>query len=116
MAEQVEWALSEGDDESVGYERVVDDELRLVDVRVFDPDEEWRFQVGIAMAEFAREEPLESQLRREVDAALRAVEGVRDVAEEDREVWVVAGGAADPIALLTAVAGVVDRLAPQLEG
>lgn len=114
MNEAVEYErVDDGGD--VIYERVVDDDLRMVDVAVADPGEPWPFQVGVAVAEFVREEPLESRLRREVDAALRGVEGVRDVAEEDREVWVVAGGEADPVALLTAVAAVVDRIAGELE-
>lgn len=114
MSQPVEYERVD-DEESVGYGRVVDDDLRMVDVTVVDLGDPWPFQVGVAMAEFVREEPLESRMRREVEAALRGVDGVRDVAEEDREVWVVAGGEADPVALLTAVARVVDRLAPQLE-
>ncbi len=50
-------------------------------------DHEW--QVDIWAAEFVREEPLESTMRTRVVERLRSVPGVTDVAEEDREVWVV---------------------------
>jgi hypothetical protein len=56
-----------------------------------------------------REEPLEREMREAIDAALRGVPGVKDVAEEDREVWVVAG---DPSgeALVRAAAEAIDAL------
>jgi hypothetical protein len=70
---------------------------------------QWAWQVTIYAAEFVREEPLEQRMRAAVDAALRAVPGVQDVAEEDREVWIVAG---DPSgeALVRAAAEAMDRL------
>lgn len=70
--------------------------------------------VGVHVAEFVREEPLESELRTGVDAALRAVPGVRTVDEEDREVWFVTGDASGE-ALVRAVSEVVDRLAPRVQ-
>ena len=42
-------------------------------------------RVQVNAAEFLREEPLESDLRRALDAALRLVEGVADVIGENRE-------------------------------
>lgn len=71
-------------------------------------DDDWRVQVNVA--EFLREEPLESDLRRALDAALRSVEGVTDVIEEDREQWAVIGSPTGE-GLLKAVALVVDNLA-----
>jgi hypothetical protein len=70
---------------------------------------EWAWLVTIYAAEFVREDPLEQRMRAAVDAALRAVPGVEDVAEEDREVWIVAG---DPSgeALVRAAADALDRL------
>ncbi|MFA1537573.1 hypothetical protein [Actinomadura monticuli] len=70
------------------------------------------WSVGVAVMEFARAEPLESELRCRIAEALTAVTGVTGVEEEDREVWAVFG---DPEgnALVEAVAQVVDALADQ---
>jgi hypothetical protein len=67
----------------------------------------------VAAAEFIRNEPLESTFRARLDEELRAVAGVTGVAEEDREVWIVAG---DPTgaALTRAAALVVDELASRI--
>ncbi len=50
-------------------------------------DEESAWQVSFWVLEFVREEPLESQLRAAIVTSLRAVAGVVDVQEEDREVY-----------------------------
>jgi hypothetical protein len=60
--------------------------------------------------EFVREEPLESELRRRIAAALRSVEGVETAEEMDREVWFVTGTPSGE-AMVRAVAAVVDDLA-----
>jgi len=57
-----------------------------------------------------REDPLEAELRERIDSALRGVDGVVDVAEEDREVWYVAGTPSGET-LLRAAVQVVDDLA-----
>lgn len=69
----------------------------------------WPWQVTIWAAEHVREDPLEREMRDAIDAALRAVPGVEDVEEEDREVWVVAGDPAGE-ALVQAAAEAIDRL------
>jgi hypothetical protein len=74
------------------------------------PDDDWRAQIWVA--EFLREEPLESELDRGVDAALRSVEGVTDVVHEDREQW-IAEGTPTGEALVRAAAGFVDSIADQ---
>src|SRR5262249_2118033 len=51
----------------------------------------WPWQVWAAAAEFVRDDPLESTLRRRMDEALRAVAGVTAVVEGDREVWLAEG-------------------------
>ncbi len=83
------------DDEVDGEEEWVretdDDDVLGVDAVKLEDADEWPWQVTIAVAEFVREDPLEDELRREMDAALRAVPGVADVEEEDREVWIVNG-------------------------
>ena len=84
------------------------DEFGLVEANKYDAGA-WTWQVGVGMAEFIREEPLESEMRRGVEAALRSVPGVTEVAEEDREVWIVQGDA-DGRELVRAVARLVDSL------
>lgn len=71
---------------------------------------DWPWQVEIWVAEFLREEPLQSELFEGVGEALRGVAGVTDVVHEDRETWVVAGTPRGED-LVRAGAGVVDRLA-----
>lgn len=100
--------------EAEAWERAVDDpDLRGVDVQRMDhPD--WTWEVFVSVAEFLREGPLEHELRTGVDAALRAVPGVTEVVEEDRELWLVRGDAAGP-ALVAAVGVVVDGLAERAD-
>jgi len=43
--------------------------------------------------EFVRDDPLETDMRRRIAAALRAVKGGVMTDEEDREVWLVTGTA-----------------------
>ena len=72
----------------------------------------WPWQVGVWVMEHIRDVPLEDELRHRIIAALRAVPGVVEVIEGDRELWLVRG---EPkgLALVDAVAPVVDELAPQ---
>jgi hypothetical protein len=71
-------------------------------------DDDWR--VVLSVAEFLREEPLESEMRRSMRSALTQVQGVREVIEEDREQW-IAVGSPNGIDLVRAAAYVVDALA-----
>ena len=68
------------------------------------------WQVSVRLAEFVREEPLESEMRQQIEATLRSVDGVSDVQEMDREVWTVYGTPLGP-ELVRAAGEVVDRLA-----
>ncbi len=95
-----------------GWDRLVDDDVRGVEA-IKVGDEEWPWQVILAVAEFVRDDPLETELRERIAAALRAVPGVTDVAEEDREVWIVNGHPSGE-ALVSAAARVVDDLAQRL--
>jgi hypothetical protein len=100
-----------------GWTRLTDEpHVRGVEVISYpDDDDEGRrnWQVGLWVAEYVREEPLESRLRSAMEAALRAVPGVQGVAEEDREVWFVSG-APSGRALAEAAAAAVDGLADEL--
>ena len=104
------------DDEVDGeeaWERLTDDpDVRGVEAVKLEASGDWAWQVGVFVAEFVRDDPLEDELRQGMDTALRAVPGVTDVAEEDREVWIVDGAPAGE-ALVRAAAAVVDRLAPR---
>jgi hypothetical protein len=70
------------------------------------------WNVTVAVMEFVREDPLESELRRRIAAALRSVDGVETAEELDREVWFVTGTPSGE-ALVRAAAEVVDDLAGQ---
>jgi hypothetical protein len=93
------------------WERLTDDrDIRWVGARKITLGEFPYWSVVVGVAEFLREDPLESELRQQMDAALRAVAGAERVWEDDREAWGVAGAASGE-ALLRAAAGVVDHLA-----
>ena len=101
--------LDEGCEEI--WERLTDDhDIRWVGAQKITLGEFPYWSVGVAVAEFLREDPLESDLRQQMDAALRAVDGAETVWEEDREVWGVTGSVSDE-ALVRAAASVVDHLA-----
>jgi len=106
-------AADEMDDELVeGWQRLTDEpDLRAVEAYRAQ-HERWPWQVTVAVAEFIREDPLETELRDGVVAALGSVPGVEGVHHEDREVWLVAG-APDGRALVAAVATFIDQLAPR---
>ena len=113
MADDVRRVPDEEVDGEEGWERLIDDDVRGVEA-IKVSDGEWPWQVILAVAEFVREDPLETELRERMAAALRAVPGVTDVAEEDREVWIVNGHPSGE-ALVSAAAGVVDDLAHRLQ-
>jgi hypothetical protein len=69
--------------------------------------------VGVDAMEFVRSEPLESELRQRIIAALRAVSGLTHVEERDREQWILTGITSGE-ALITSVAEVLDDLADRV--
>jgi hypothetical protein len=99
-----------------GWERVTDDpDIRCVDAQKITLGEFPYWSVGVAVAEFLRTDPLESELRQQMAAALRAVDGAEMVWQDDREVWGVTGAVSGE-ALVRAAAGVVDHLADRARG
>jgi hypothetical protein len=70
------------------------------------------WQIEVAVAELIREDPLEAELRRSIEAALRTVPGVVAVEEEDRETWLVTG-IVDGRDFVRTAGAVVDALAPR---
>jgi hypothetical protein len=89
------------------WSREVDDEFRGMTASRW-PDGLWQLWVGLA--DHLRQEPLESEMRRAMESALRAVPGVDSVTEGDREMWDVEGSPS-PEALIEAAGAVVDALA-----
>lgn len=71
------------------------------------------WSVEVAAAEFVRQDPLESELRQQMAAALSAVDGADYVWEGDREFWGVIGATSGE-ALVRGAWHVLDRLAPQV--
>ena len=89
------------------WSREVDDEFRGISASRF---RDGRWQVWVELANHLREEPLESEMRRAMESALTAVQGVTDLVEGDREIWDV-NGSPSAEALIEAAATVVDALA-----
>jgi hypothetical protein len=109
VAGDVRQVQEDGVDES--WERVTGErDLRGVGAARTDFAGGWN--VTVAVIEFVREDPLESELRRRIAAALLSVDGVESAEEMDREVWFVIGTPSGE-ALVRAVAAVVDDLADQ---
>ncbi len=76
------------------------------------PGDDPYWQVWVSMAEFVREEPLQSEMSTAVQGALMIVPGVTDAAREDTETWVVWGTPSGE-QLVRAVATAVDPLVPR---
>jgi hypothetical protein len=95
------------------WERVTDepDLFGVNAARMDHPTCHW--QVGVAIAEFVRKEPLEGLLDQAITTALGKVQGARDVAREDREAWVVQGQVSGE-ALVRACAIALDQLEADL--
>lgn len=69
---------------------------------------EW--QVSVALAEFVRDDPLETEMRQGIQRSIERVPGVESVSEHDRETWGVTGNPSGEV-LAQAVAEVLDELA-----
>lgn len=89
-----------------------DQDVRGVSALQHDVDGRWNWQVEVWVAEFLREEPLEGEMRRLVDQAIRSVAGVAEVEEGDREVWILSGSPSGED-LVRAVGDAIDQIAPR---
>jgi hypothetical protein len=109
--------LSQSDDEEIEEEwvRAPMDDVRGVVASKIRFQAAFPWQVTVRAMEFVFEEPLESEIRDAIVAALAAVPGADAAMEGDREVWVV-GGTPHGRDLVRAVAAVVDAFADQLPG
>lgn len=95
------------------WQRVTDDpDLRGVNA-ARSKQAKWNWRVTVNAAEFARKAPWEERLQNGLLAALKRVKGVRSVAHEDREVWLVEGETSGED-LIRACSAVVDDLAGEL--
>lgn len=52
---------------------------------------DFSWSIVVNAAEFIRDDPLETKFRNRIARALSSIEGVKQVEEADREVWVVSG-------------------------
>jgi hypothetical protein len=97
-----------------GWERITDEpEVHCVEaIKTADADA-WFWSVTISAMEFVREDPLSRTCARAFPWALRSVPGVPDVAEQDREVWVVSGSPSGE-GLVRACASAVDTFADRI--
>jgi hypothetical protein len=101
--------VDDDDEYSAAWERLTDDpDVHGIESARLDEAGGW--QVTVSVMEFVREEPLKSELRRRIAAALQSVEGAETILAEDREVWFVAGTPAGD-ALMRAAAEVADEFA-----
>jgi hypothetical protein len=73
----------------------------------------WPWQVDVCAMAGVRDVPLEKELRRTIMKALRAVPGVVEAKEGDREFWIVRGHPSGQ-ALVAAVATVLDAYSVEL--
>ena len=116
------------------YHRRVTDEIELLPADEVDVDEVWSrqtdepdvrgveaarwdeiggWQVDVNVQEFFREDPLGVELRQRMARALRAVDAVASVEEQDNETWFVTGTPSGE-ELARAAANVVDDMADRL--
>jgi hypothetical protein len=94
------------------WERLTGDpDVRGIEVARIEEIGGW--QVTVGAMEFIRDDPLETEIRRRMANALRAVKGVVTADEEDREVWYVTGVASGK-ELTEVAAQVVDELAGEI--
>jgi len=101
----------QSDTDAQSWSRLLGDDARGVEVSAAG-DGTWT--VFVSVAEFLRDEPLESEMRTAVAQAISEVPGVDRWYEEDREVWVVLGNP-DPEGLLQEVGSAVDRIGPRAQ-
>ena len=114
MTGDVREVSADDDDVVEGWIRATNDPERRVTAQLIRlppgrnrPEEVRGWNVTVTVMEFIRKEPLSSELRSRITAALRAVDGVATANEMDTEVWWVAGVPTGP-ALVRAVAEVLD--------
>jgi hypothetical protein len=122
MAVEVRSVPAEGEPEVECWERVTADEDRRIWATLYhhlpgwsSPVEVRGWNVTVAVMEFIRMGPLRGELRPQITAALRAVEGVETADEMDTEVWWASGSPAGP-ALVQAVAAVLDEFDGRIRG
>jgi hypothetical protein len=94
-----------------GRGEVASDILTVFVERAVGSEDEWI--VSVAAMEFIREGTLYHDIHAAFDARVGAVPGVREAWPEDTETWVVIGRP-DPVVLLTAVAEMIDDVAPRI--
>jgi hypothetical protein len=101
------------DEEILEEWRRVTDEEHILGVNVTRMEGDWPWHVAVSVAEFIREEPLQSKLHARITEALSQAPGVQGAEQEDREVWIVRGDVSGE-ALIRACGRALDSLAAEL--
>lgn len=110
MSDDVRQVSPPGPEEA--WERLTDDpDVRGIETARVEQIGGW--QVTVWAMQFVRDGSLETDMRRRLAAALRAVNGVATADEQDREVWFVTGTPSGK-ELTEAAARVVDELADEI--
>jgi hypothetical protein len=112
MSEEIRLVPADESDVDELWQRLTDEpDIRRIEAWADSEFEGWLVEVPVQ--EFFRADPLGTELRERMLAALRAVDGVTDVGEHDSESWIVNGKPSGQ-ELTQAAAGVVDELADRL--
>src|SRR6266567_8858189 len=90
MSEEIRQAPPDEADADEVWQRLTG-EPDIRDVEAWTDDEIDGWVVDVGVQEFFRQEPLGVELRQRMEVALRAVEGVTNVAAHDNESWSVRG-------------------------
>ena len=110
MSDDVQQVSPPGPEEA--WERLTDDpDVRGIETVRLEEIGGW--QVTVCAMEFVRDGTLETDMRKRLADALRAVNGVAMADEQDREVWFVTGTPSGK-ELTEAAARVVDELAGEI--
>lgn len=97
-----------------GWERVTaDSQTEGVSAVLHEVKGKRFWQVDISAMEFIRDDSLEAELRAEIINRLKAVPGVDNVSEQDREIWAVIGTASGKD-LVDAAARAIDKHAVRI--
>ena len=114
MSEEVRQITPEDEELSECWERLPDGDTHLRGVEAYTGENlEGNWQVVICAQEYFRQDRLGLELRRRLQAAMRAVPGVTDAEEQDNETWWVSGSPSGE-ALCRAAANVLDELADRM--
>jgi len=103
MADSSEFKIEKIDHDGIAQYVVQTKDPEILGVSAIPGEEADSWFVILTVAEFVRDEPLESKFRKLVDDTLNSINGVSLVEEADREVWYVEGDVSGDILVLSTV-------------